>query len=182
MEDALVAIDNILKATNPHVALQELEKLEQYRSSSHFSDGLTFSGYKCDLDWDYLKDGLKEHDKAIGALDKVSKRAAFLDLSGRIKQELFAQVSEMYDEAKKGQRYFASLSFDDESLSFKHITVKLLNANNPKPKRRFSAWQSVEDHVANEKKLAAAEVADDLWHELATKVLKSVCPDLDNEE
>ncbi|WP_280153262.1 hypothetical protein [Piscinibacter sp. XHJ-5] len=182
MEEALVAIDNILKTTDPHVALQELEKLEQYRSSSHFSDGLTFTGYKCDLDWEYLKDGLKEHDRAISALDKVSKRAAFLDLSGRIKQELIAKVTEMDDEAKKGQSYFASLSFDHESLALKRIRLKLLDAGEPKPKKQFSAWQSVDDHFVDKKKRPATEVADDLWHELATEVLKFVCPTLDDEE
>lgn len=182
MEEALVTIDNILKTTAPHVALQELEKLEQYRSSSHFSDGLTFSSYKCDLDWDDLKDGLKEHDKAIGALDKVSKRAAFLHLSGLVKQELIAKVTEMYDKAKKGQSYFASLSFDNESLVFKHVKLKLLDANDPEPEIHFSASQAVADHISEKKKRPAAKVADDLWHELATKVLISVCPDLGDEE
>jgi hypothetical protein len=182
MEEALVAIDTILKTTNPHVALQELEKLEQYRSGSHFFDGLTFSGYKCDLNWYDLKDGLKEHDKAMGALDKVSKRVAFLHLSGLVKQELVAKVTEMYDKAKSGQSYFASLSFDTENLTFKRVKLILLDADAPEPEIHFSACQSVNDFISEKKKRAATKVADDLWHELATKVLKSVCPDLGDEE
>lgn len=180
MEEALVAIDNILKTTDPHVALQELEKLKQYRSGSHFSDGLTFSSYKCDLGWEYLKYGLKEHDKVIGALDKVGKRTAFLDLSDRIKQVLIAKVTEMYDQAKEGQSYCASLHFDHESLVFVRIRMELRNAGKPEPERPFSAWQSVGDHF--DKKRPANKVADGLWHKLATQVLTFVCPNLDDEE
>jgi hypothetical protein len=39
------------------------------------------------------------------ALDKISKRSAFLALSGRIREELIAKVTEMFDEAEKDQRY-----------------------------------------------------------------------------
>ena len=108
------------------------------------------------------------------------RRAAFLALSGRIKEELIAKVSGMYDEAEKKQRYFASLSFDRKTLAFERIRVKLLDAEEAKPKRQFSAVRSVSDHF--DKKCPAIEVADHLWHVLATDVLKFVCPNLEDEE
>lgn len=181
MEEALVAIDNILKTTDPHVALQELEKLEQFRGGSQFFDGLTFSGYKYDFDWEHLKEGIKEYDKKIAALEIASKRAAFLDLSIRTEQELVVKVTEMREKAEKGQRYFVSLRFNLESLVFERVSLKLLDAGKREPQRRFSAVQPVKDRDVN-KKRPAIEVAHDLWHELATKALKFACPNLDDEE
>ncbi|WP_223480610.1 MULTISPECIES: hypothetical protein [unclassified Pseudomonas] len=182
IEEALIAIDNIFKTTDPRFAVQELEKLQEYRSCHQFYDGLTFSSSKCDLDWEYLKDALNEHDKVIDALDKVSKRAAFLDLSARTKDSLTTKVREIYDEAKTGQRYFALLKFDHENLAFQRIKLELLDAGKSMPNKKFSAYCSVDNYFKDRTKESATEIVENLWHKLATEVLRFLSIDVGDEE
>ena len=184
MEEVLVAIDNICKATDPRAALKELEKVHEFRVNQYstFSDGVMFSGYKLDLDWNYLSEALDEHEKIIAALEKLGMRASFLSFSAQVKRELSIKVDRLHEEAELEQEYEAKLKISISTLTIKGLSLKLTSVRSPGSAKEIVAHQSVEDFFGKGKKRLASEVAEDLWHSLLKDVLVLLEISTDEEE
>lgn len=173
MEEALVALDNIFKATSPQVALGELEKIQKFRikQNSGWYDGLAFTVHKCDLEWWDLSEAIKEHDETLGALDELGIRAKFLDLSVRVKAEIFDKVSGFYNEAQSDQQYCAVVDIDVDTLTVGNVRLTLIDKVERAPEGDFTWHVSVGGQHPRIPKRAIAEVSDELWNIVMWKLL-----------
>ncbi|HHW2661449.1 hypothetical protein ACM747_22055 [Pseudomonas aeruginosa] len=183
MEEVLVAIDNIFRTTDPRVALMELEKIHEFRVNQYstFSDGVMFSGHKLDLDWSYLSEALAEHDKILAALEKLNKRAAFINLSAQVKKELSDKIGQLHDEAKVEQDYVAKLKISINTLTIKKLSLNLISARPPETGKEIIAYQRVGE-IAGRNKRLASEIAEYLWHNLLVDVLVLLGISTDEDE
>ncbi|ETU79903.1 hypothetical protein Q095_00356 [Pseudomonas aeruginosa PS50] len=172
MEEVLVAIDNIFKTTDPRMALIELGKIHEFRVNPYntLSDGVMFSGFKLNLDWNYLPEALEEHEKILAALEKLNKRAAFINLSARVRKQLCDKVDQLHDEAKLGEYYVARLKISISTLTMKSLNLTSTSARPQRTGQEIIAYQSIGGSIDN-KKRSASELSENLWHSLLTDVL-----------
>ena len=179
MEEALVSIDTIMQTPNPRTALAELEKLNEHRGGSGYRDGLTFTGYKCDLDWSYLPEALEEHENRMQALEAAGLLTAYVDLSHLVKTRIAEEAQRFDAEAEASQYLWAGLRYDLSTLKFDKLSVKLIDEETRESKADLasSTWLS-----GVKARRTMAEASDHLWHDLMTRVLESACPGLTDDE
>lgn len=179
MEEALVSIDTIMQTPNPRTALAELEKLNEHRAGSGYRDGLTLTGYKCDLDWSYLPEALDEHDRRRQALDAVGRLTAYVDLSHAVKTHLAKQAKRFDAEATDRHYLWTGLYYDLTTLALDRISVKLIDQKTRSSKAVLTSSTWLNGITARR---SMADASDHLWHDLMTKVLERVCPELLDED
>jgi len=178
MEEALVTIDTIFQTPNPRAALAELEKLQEYRGGSSFRDGLTFTGYKSDLDWSYLPEALDEHENRTKALEQAGRLTAYVDLSHTVKEQISRRAKRLEPDAKERQYLWAGLYYDPATLAFDKVSVRLIEEKTRKSKAALT--KSIYLHPGETPKLD--EPASYLWHVLMTNVLEAICPGVTDDD
>jgi hypothetical protein len=181
MEEALVAIDTILKTSHPRAALAELKKLEDHRDGGSHRGSLTFGGYKCDLDWPYFEEALDEHERRVEALTKKGLLEKYVELSYQVKKEVADKARPFEGVARDGQSLWASLDYDPDALELRRLDVQLLEKGEPDPFGMLVKRSHLMDHGGRHK-ISISESATSLWHGLMSAVLKASSPGIDDHE
>ena len=180
IEEALGLIDDILQTPDPRVAFEKLDKLCEYRGGSGYTDGLIFSGYKCDLDWPYLTDALDEHDERQAALERKGYLPSYVKLSKIVQDKINKELSKFANKAEDGQYIWAGMNYDSRTLEFKSIEIKLVSERDYNSEAKIQKVSPI--YSIGTRPVDVESSASNLWHGLMTYVLKEVCPEFGEAE
>lgn len=179
IEEGLMIIDKIMQEPNPRAALVQRQSLEEYRSGGNWSDGLTFSTRKIDLDWPNLVEALDEHDARIAALEAIGKLQTYVDLSHAVQREALRLADDIDPTNTAGKYLWLRLDYDPKTLAFARLFLTLKERKPGVSTLRIDVSAYLHDTNGKVDIYATAHV---LWHRLMTTILFELCPALNDDD
>jgi len=176
MEEVIGTIDRILAARDPRTALDELQKLEDYRDEGGHGNHLVIGTFRTDLDWDYFEEGIKEHDKRLAALEAQQLAAAYVELATQLKGKIASEVALLPSEDLNKKCLTGQLRYTKETLKLENLKCSISTdmMNDSKP---GSIQMSVYLWALGPDAIRLEPQAHDLWHTIMTEVLRHACPE-----
>jgi hypothetical protein len=179
IEEGLTIIDKIMQEPDPRAALVERGNLEEYRSGRGWSDGLTFSTRKLDLDWPYLVEALDEHDARIAALKAVGMLEAYVDLSHAVQREALRLTADIDPAGAAGKYLWMRFDYDSTTLAFGRLLLTLKTSEPGASKLQIDGFAYLH---SSKGKVDIVQATHGLWHRLMTVILFDLCPELEEDE